>query len=481
MNEAFPSWLTKQMIKETKGLNLDTYLMALEGWRRGLSLTFYYDPTQVTDLKITDSNPIGKAFSLKSNKSNMTYYFYRSLGNKVSNEAIDLTYDRQQTKTHLKKSDVLSLNGVVFHKDTDNSKIVKLVDNLGYPLVIKSKYNNPGEISYSNIRNEAELLEAIAFIREKEDYDEILVESYLRGENYRIYVIGDSVVAATKRIPAHVIGDGIHTIKELIEEKNAQRTENYYLKQHVIKIDDHLLYYLDKNNVTPESIPMDGEMVQLNGECNISLGGDPIDVTETLSENIKDQAIKAVKAIPGLSHGGVDLIVHEDQIFVSEINATADIRMHVFPLEGKSRNVPEHIMDYYFPETEGQAKDRTRIYFDYADIHEVLMNKFAQEMTLTDAPDGKLYTARYIISGKVQKVGYRVWIRKQAIKKGLHGYTRNLSNGRVVVVVGSHDKKAVENFRKTCSKGPAKAKVKSVKELEWKSPIKLGFEIRKTK
>ncbi len=160
----------------------------------------------------------------------------------------------------LKKSDVLSLNGVVFHKDTDNSKIVKLVDNLGYPLVIKSKYNNPGEISYSNIRNEAELLEAISFIREKEDYDEILVESYLHGENYRIYVIGDSVVAATKRIPTHVIGDGIHTIKELIEEKNAQRTENYYLKQHVIKIDDHLLYYLDKNNVTPESIPMDGEM-----------------------------------------------------------------------------------------------------------------------------------------------------------------------------------------------------------------------------
>src|SRR5699024_5677445 len=128
--------------------------------------------------------------------------------------------------------------------------------------------------------------------------------------------------------------------------------------------------------------------------------------------------------------------------------------------EGESRNVPAAIMDYYFPETKGLSENRNQIYFDYLSIYDILQKKYAQELTVTDAPNGELHTARYIVSGKVQKVGYRAWVRRQAIKRNLHGYTRNLENGRVVVIVAGDDKKKVDNFKQICLKGSPRAKVK---------------------
>lgn len=480
MSESFPNWIEERMIKGVKGFNLDAYVMALEGWRRGLSLTWYFDPSEVTDMKIIGYNPLGKTFSLHSDKNSQIHYFYRSRGDKVANEAVEIVHDKHVAKTYFEKSAVPTPNGVMFHKSLEDDEIIKLVKKLHYPLVVKPTLGSLGKGVVTDIQNETELLESIEYVRESYDYDDIIVEEHVQGEEYRVYVVGDEVVAATNRVPANVVGDGIHTIEELINEKNQQRKENHYLAKKLIQVDDRLLNYLEKSDLYVESIPNKGEIIRLKGQSNISAGGDPIDVTDDISNEIKQTAIQAVKAIPELIHAGVDVIATEKEAVIIEVNATADIAMHLFPMEGKSRNVPEHIIDYYFPETKGMAKDRTRIYFDYNDIRDVLRNKFAQELALTDAPNGKLHTARYIVSGKVQKVSYRAWIRRQAIRKGLHGYTRNLKNGRVVVVVGSHDKETVENFKKTCMKGPSRAKVKRVKELEWDSPIKLGFEIRKT-
>src|SRR5690625_1419197 len=263
--------------------------------------------------------------------------------------------------------------------------------------------------------------------------------------------------------------------------KNEKRKENPYLANKLIKVDESLKNYIARNNLTLLSVPEKGEKVRLKGQSNISAGGDPIDATDDISDIIKRAAIEAVKSIPGLLHAGVDVIEGGNEAVVIEVNATAGISMHLFPMNGQARNVPASIMDYYFPETKGLAENRTRIYFDYREISKILRNKHAQEIALTDAPKGELYTARYIVSGKVQKVGYRAWIRRQAVRRGLHGYTRNLKNGRVVVVVGSHEQEKVKRFKKICAQGPARAQVKRVRELDWNSVIKLGFEIRKSR
>jgi len=152
--------------------------------------------------------------------------------------------------------------------------------------------------------------------------------------------------------------------------------------------------------------------------------------------------------------------------------------MHLFPSKGKARNVPADIMNYYYPQSKKNATNNNDFYFNYKELRRILRKKQAQEITIQDAPTEKFYKTRYIVSGKVQKVGYRNWIRKQAVKHNLNGYTRNLKNGNVVVVVGGIKKEA-ENFKKICEKGPSKAKVEKVKELKWGYPIELGFEIRK--
>lgn len=106
MTDTFPNWLTKRMLKKIRGFNIDAYLMALEGWRRGLTLTWYQDPTKVTDLKLVGFNPIGKTFSLQDKDSKKLHYFYRSRGDMVSNDAVDIVHHKNRAKEYLNKLNV---------------------------------------------------------------------------------------------------------------------------------------------------------------------------------------------------------------------------------------------------------------------------------------------------------------------------------------------------------------------------------------
>ena len=133
----FPSWLTKKMIKGVKGFNLDAYVMALEGWRRGLTLTWYYDPTKVTDLKLIGYNPLGKTSSLYSEEENKIHYFYRSRGDKVANDAVDIVQNKYVTKTYLKKSGVPTPKSVMFNKSIPDETVLKEIQEMAYPLVVK--------------------------------------------------------------------------------------------------------------------------------------------------------------------------------------------------------------------------------------------------------------------------------------------------------------------------------------------------------
>src|SRR5690625_1933556 len=481
MAESYPYWITERMIRGVRGFNLDSYLMALEGWRRGLTLTWYYDPEEVTDLKIIGFNPLGKTFSLTANDYDQTHYFYRSRGDKVANEAVEIVHQKDDAKQYFNKISVPTPNGIMIHKETEKEDIVKQINSLQYPLVVKPVYGSLGKGVTTDIQNETELFKAIDYIvMNYEDYHQIIIEEYVEGDEFRVYVVDNEVVAATKRIAANVLGDGVHTIKQLVEQKNKDRKNNPYLARKQIEIDETVIAFLETQNMTINSIPDENKTVRLKGQANISAGGDPVDATDSLDLTSKQIAIEAIKAIPNLHHAGVDLIVNDEKTGVLGVNATADISMHVFPIEGEARNVPADILNYYYPYTIDKAKDKIKLYFDYKDTQQILRKKLAQALTITDAPTGKFQTARYIVSGKVQNVGYRNWIRRQALHKGLHGYTRNLKNKNVVVVVGG-DEKQVESFEQICAKGPVKANVNKVSKLKWESSIKSGFEIRKTK
>ena len=474
----YPDWLTKQMLLGVRRFDMDSFLVALEGWRRGLELTFYYDPSRVTDLKLTGYNQIGKAFSLASDER--THYFYRSRGDKVTNEAAEAGTDKARAKQLLQQAGIPTPEGFSFNRDADIEETIQKAVQLGFPLVLKPTHGSLGKGVHTNIQTEEGLRSCIEQVFSDYDYNEFLIERYIEGDDVRVYVIEDELVCATKRIPANITGDGVHSISELIDQKNEIRKENPHASTRLIKKDEELESYLKKQNLTLDSVPNQGETIYVKGQSNISAGGDSVDISDHITDEIKKVAIQAVEAIPGLYQAGIDLIVSKNDVYVLEVNTTAGISIHAFPLKGQPRNVAEKIIDYYFPETKGKAVSK-KIYFNYKNVLKLLRSHELDKLQIADAPEGEIYAKRYVISGKVQRVGYRKWVQRQATGKGLHGYTRNLKNGKVVVVVGSTDKQLVDDFKQICYEGPERAKVTDIKEYVWNHQIRVGFEIRKTR
>lgn len=212
----FPAWLTKQMVSGIRGFNLDAYLVALEGWRRGLALKWYGDPSAVTDLKIIGFSPLGKTFSLSDD--NMTHFFYRSRGDKVTNEAVDIGADKHLTKEHLIKANVPAPKGKNYSQDTSVDEIVQDALTIDFPLVVKPNFGSLGKGVTTDIKNKSELKAAIQHVRDL-DYGDVVIERFVQGVDYRIYVVDNQVVGAIKRVPANVVGDGQHTIEQLIKQK----------------------------------------------------------------------------------------------------------------------------------------------------------------------------------------------------------------------------------------------------------------------
>lgn len=477
METIYPNWLSSQMISGVKGFNLCANLVALEGWKRGLRLRWYENAEKVTNLKVIGFDPTGKTFSLISREKR--HFFFRSRGDKVANEAVEIGTNKEKTKLYLDQAGINVPKGLRFTNIDNKEIIIEKALQMGFPLVLKPTFGSLGKGVVTGIISEEVLQESLLYIVTELGYTDIIVERYIKGEDLRVYVVGNKVLGALKRIPANITGNGIHSVEELISYKNEIRRNNPSLRSKLIKIDQQVVDYLSKRNLSLSGVPNKGDVIFLKGQANISAGGDSIDISDEILQDVRDIAISAVAAIDGLNHAGVDLIVSDNEASVIEINPTADIAMHIFPSKGSSRNIPAGIIDYYFPDTKGLASDSNKIYFDYHNILELIRSKSINQVEIADAPVGEMYAKRFIISGKVQNVGYRQWIRKQALKNNLNGYTRNLDNGRVVVVVGDVNKGKVNDFKNVVEEGPLKADVKSVQEFNWDRQIKIGFEIRK--
>ncbi len=223
----------------------------------------------------------------------------------------------------------------------------------GKDLVIKPKSTNFGqgvvilkwEYSMEDIRKAIEM----AFT-----YDSsILFEEFINGKEYRFFVVGDEVVAILHRIPANVTGDGVHTIKELVEEKNKNplRGKGYVTPLEKITLGKIEKEYLSYQGKTFETVPEKGEIVFLRENSNISTGGDSIDYTDDILDEYKQIAVKAAKAA-GAKICGADIMIqdfyekpNENNYGIIEINFNPAIHIHDYPYQGKNRHVEKKILD----------------------------------------------------------------------------------------------------------------------------------------
>ncbi len=189
---------------------------------------------------------------------------------------------------------------------------------------------------------------------------EVLVERYISGHDYRMLVIGSKLVAAARREPPQVVGDGVHSIRQLVEQVNSdpRRGKGHVASLTKINFDEITLAHLAIQNLTTESIPVKGTRIILRNNANLSTGGTAVDVTDEVHPELAERVVAAAQMI-GLDICGVDVIcntvrdpLEQQSGGIIEVNAAPGLRMHLQPSSGKGRAVGEAVIANMFADGE---------------------------------------------------------------------------------------------------------------------------------
>jgi len=237
-------------------------------------------------------------------------------------------------------------------KDVEDAWAV--AQEIGLPVVVKPQDGNQGKGVAVNVKTRQELETAFEIaLRYREN---IMVERYLPGSDYRMLVIGDKLVAAARREPALVVGDGVHTVRQLVDTVNADplRGEGHSYPLTRIRIDEVAMSCLQEQNLDDNSVPPKGMRVIMRNNANLSTGGSATDVTDDVHPEVAASAVMAAQMV-GLDICGVDIVcesmlrpLEEQNGGIIEVNAAPGLRMHLTPSFGKGRDVGKAVIDQMF-------------------------------------------------------------------------------------------------------------------------------------
>ncbi len=266
--------------------------------------------------------------------------------------AVELAGDKEETNK------ILAARGLpVPHQELVRSadRAVSAAKRLGYPVVTKPYNGNHGRGISIHLTTEEEVRNGFAAAQEHSS--SVIVETYLTGDDHRLLVVNGELIAATRRTPGHVTGDGASTVRQLVDivNKDPRRGVGHEKAMTRLALDEQADMMLARVEMTPDSIPASGQVVMLRSTANLSTGGTATDVTDVIHPDNRDMAVRAVTAI-GLDVGGVDFLSPDitesyKQIGggICEINAAPGFRMHVSPSEGLPRDVAGPVIDMLFP------------------------------------------------------------------------------------------------------------------------------------
>ena len=274
-----------------------------------------------------------------------------TIGANTSCVATDIASDKVLTKELLMGQDVPVARG---SKVCNIINLLKEGEQIGYPLVLKPRYGSKGEGVVINISSEKDLVRIYNNLKSK--YSDLMLEQYIKGNDYRVCVVGYDVVAVSLRTPPIVVGDGKSNLKELIRRLNNNPIRGYNHEKPLtkVKIDDELIECLEKEGKSLLTIPKEGESILLRQNANLSTGGIAVDCTDEICPENKEICIRAAKTI-GLDICGIDIKVediskpiYEQNGVVMEVNAAPGIRMHQYPSLGVTRDVGEAILNLQY-------------------------------------------------------------------------------------------------------------------------------------
>ena len=278
--------------------------------------------------------------------------FRATMTDKTSSIAVDLASNKEETKKMLTDAAIPVANGMCI---SDISEIETVIKRVGFPLVFKPLDGNHGKGASINVKTKEEAF--VAFEHAKKYSRKIIVEKFISGFDFRILVINHRFIAAALREPAHVIGDGVSTIAQLIEIENQDERRGYGHENVLteISIDRETHDELAKLNFTLETILEKGKKCHLKGTANLSTGGTSTDVTDIVHPN-NIFIFERISRVIGLDICGIDVMASNlnEPLEVTggvvlEVNAAPGFRMHLAPANGLPRNVAAPVIDMLYP------------------------------------------------------------------------------------------------------------------------------------
>jgi cyanophycin synthetase len=270
----------------------------------------------------------------------------------TSHIAVELASDKEETNK------ILATLGLPVPKQElvqSEAQAIRAAIRIGFPVVTKPYNGNHGRGISIRLTTAEEVAQGYAAAREHAR--SVIVETFLEGDDHRLLVVNGDLVAATRRTPGHVVGDGEHTIAQLVElvNRDPRRGVGHEKVLTRLELDVQAQKMLHGANLTADMVPEIGRIVLLRSTANLSTGGTATDVTDVIHPDNREMAERAVRAI-GLDVGGVDFLSKDiTQSYrtigggICEVNAAPGFRMHVAPSEGTPRDVAAPVIDMLFP------------------------------------------------------------------------------------------------------------------------------------
>jgi cyanophycin synthetase len=267
--------------------------------------------------------------------------------------AESIAQDKELTRSLLKYAGVPVPEG---RPVTDADDAWEAANEIGAAVVVKPQFGNQGRGVAMNLSTRDQI--TFAYAAAREEGKEIIVERFAPGADYRLLVIGDKVIAAARREPANVVGDGTSTIAQLIEivNQDPRRGDDHGTALTKIRVDAVAQGVLKDQGFTVASVPPAGKKVLIRLNANLSTGGTAADVTERVHPEVAARAVEAAKMI-GLDIAGVDVVavdigvpLEEQSGVIVEVNAAPGLRMHLHPSSGNAQPVGQAIVATMFPE-----------------------------------------------------------------------------------------------------------------------------------
>jgi len=270
--------------------------------------------------------------------------------------AVELAQDKEETNK------ILSNCGLPVPQQElvrSADRAVRAAEHLGFPVVTKPYNGNHGRGISVNLTT-PEAVRA-GFAAAAEHSTSVIVETFLQGDDYRLLVVNGELIAATRRTPGLVVGDGVSTVRALVDlvNQDPRRGVGHEKVMTRIELDAQADTMLARAGLTADAVPTAGQTVLLRSTANLSTGGTATDVTDVIHPDNREMAVRAITAI-GLDVGGVDFLcpdisesyksVENKGSGICEVNAAPGFRMHVAPSLGTPRDAAGPVIDMLFPQ-----------------------------------------------------------------------------------------------------------------------------------